>query len=212
MARRNHRHPSSVRPALAYPGTNGTRTHKCHYCGRANHGTNENGRISKANREVKCPAFTATCNKCSLTGHFSAVCRKRTPQKWGKADKLGSKPNSGYNEKMTSKSEDSASATDRSVYEDMCGASISQPCGIPADGAHACDGDTNVKTMAIEEMAHITSIGSRGSGSATMKSSLSHNSSTNSGVGLRGQSKASPQSHCMPGSTIGLCPLRLSIH
>ena len=45
---------------------------KCHYCGRAGHGTNENGRISKANREVNCPAFTATCNKCSLTGHFSA--------------------------------------------------------------------------------------------------------------------------------------------
>ena len=46
---------------------------KCHYCGRAGHGTNENGRISKANREANCPAFTATCNKCSLTGHFSAV-------------------------------------------------------------------------------------------------------------------------------------------
>ena len=79
---------------------------KCHYCGRAGHGTNENGRISKANREANCPAFTATCNKCSLTGHFSAVGRKRTPQKWDKADKLGSKPNSGYNKKMTSKSED----------------------------------------------------------------------------------------------------------
>ena len=79
---------------------------KCHYCGRAGHGTNENGRISKANREANCPAFTATCNKCSLTGQFSAVCRKRTPQKWGKADKLSSTPYSGYNEKMTTKSED----------------------------------------------------------------------------------------------------------
>ena len=136
---------------------------KCHYCGRAGHGTNENGRISKANREANCPAFAATYNKCSLTGHFSAVCRKRTPQKWGKADKLSSTPFSGYNEKMTTKSEDSASATDRSVYEEMCGASIPQPCGTPADGARACDGDTNVKTMATEEMAHITSIGSRGS-------------------------------------------------
>ena len=136
---------------------------KCHYCGRAGHGTNENGRISKANREANCPAFAATCNKCSLTGHFSAVCRKRTPQKWGKADKMSSTPYSGYNEKMTTKSEDSASATDRSVYEEMCGASISQPCGTPADGARACDGDTNVKTIATEEMAHVTSIGSRGS-------------------------------------------------
>ena len=138
---------------------------KCHYCGRAGHGTNENGRISKANREVNCPAFTATCNKCSLTGHFSAVCRKRTPQKWGKADNLGSTPNSGYNEKMTPKSENSASTTDRSmhsVYEEMCGASVSQPCGISASGACAYGGDTNVKTMAIEEMAHITSIGSSG--------------------------------------------------
>ena len=63
---------------------------KCHYCCRAGHGTNENGRISKANREVNCPAFTTTCNKCSLTWHFSAVCRKRAHQKWGKADNLGS--------------------------------------------------------------------------------------------------------------------------
>ena len=53
---RRHMHPSSVRPALAYPGTNGTKADdqskpgKCHYCGRAGHGTNENGRISKANR------------------------------------------------------------------------------------------------------------------------------------------------------------------
>ena len=85
----------------------------------------------------------ATCNKCSLTGHFSAVCRKRTPQKWGKADNLGSTPNSGYNEKMTPKSENSASATDRSmhsVYEEMCGASVSQPCGISASGARAYGG------------------------------------------------------------------------
>ena len=136
---------------------------KCHYCGRAGHGTNENGCISKDNREANCPAFSATCNKCSLMGHFSAVGRKRTPQKWGKADKLGSTPNSGYNEKMTSDSEDSASATDRSVYEEMCGASVSQPCEIPAGEARAYCGDTNVKTMAIEEMAHITSIGSCGS-------------------------------------------------
>ena len=64
---------------------------------------------------------------------------------------------------MTTKSEDSASATDRSVYEEMCGASISQHCGTPADVARACDGDTNVKPMTIEEMVHITSIGSRGS-------------------------------------------------
>ena len=64
---------------------------------------------------------------------------------------------------MTTKSEDSASAKDQSVYKEMCGASISQPCGSPADGARACDGDTNEKTMATEEMPHITSIGSRGS-------------------------------------------------
>ena len=49
-----------------------------------------------------------------------------------------------------------------SVYEEMCGASVSQPCGISAGGACACGGDTDVKTMAIDEMAHITSIGSRG--------------------------------------------------
>ena len=66
---------------------------------------------------------------------------------------------------MTLKSENSASATDRSmhsVYEEMCGASVSRPCGISAGGARACVGDTNLKTMAIDEMAHITSIGSRG--------------------------------------------------
>ena len=55
--------------------------------------------VSRYKRD-KNPA-KATCNKCSLTGHFSAVCRKRTPQKWGKADNLGSITNSGYNEKMT---------------------------------------------------------------------------------------------------------------
>ena len=88
----------------------------------------------RAYREANCPAFTATCNKCSLTGHFSAMCRKRTPQKWGKADKLSSTPYSGYNEKMTTKSEDSASATDQSVYEEICGASISHPAGLPPTG------------------------------------------------------------------------------
>ena len=113
---------------------------KCHYCGRAGHGTNENGRISKANREANYPACTAICNKCSLTGHFSAVCRIRTPQKWDKADNLGSTHNYGFNEKMTPKSENSASTTDRSmhsVYEEMCGASVSKPCGISAGGARA---------------------------------------------------------------------------
>ena len=172
---RRHRHPSSARPALAYPGTNGTRIHQrlTTRTSRVNvtivaelaTELTKTGPISKANREANCPAFTATCNKCSLTGHFSAVCRKRVPQKWGKADNLGSTPNSGYSEKMTPKSENSASATDRSmhsVYEEMCGASVSQHCGISAGGAHVCGGDTNVKTMAVEYMAHITSIGSRG--------------------------------------------------
>ena len=80
------------------------------------------------------------------------------PQKWDKADNLSSTPTSGYNEKMTPKSDNSASATDRSmhsVYEECAG----QHCGTSAGGAHACGGDSNVKTMAIEEMALMMMLG-----------------------------------------------------
>ncbi|RDH89254.1 MAG: hypothetical protein DIZ77_16200 [endosymbiont of Seepiophila jonesi] len=159
---------------------NQNRHFKCHYCGRTGHGTNTNGRTSKANREANCPAFNATCNKCSLTGHFSAVCRKQTPRKSDKIDKPGSPPKSGNMEMKTLKLDDTEGAADRSmpsVYEEMCEAKDSHSCDTRAgraragssqpsgtrSGSRAGGRENNGETDDIEEIGLVTSIASRGS-------------------------------------------------
>ncbi|XP_068206259.1 uncharacterized protein [Palaemon carinicauda] len=40
---------------------------KCYFCGNALHSTSR----------VSCPVRTATCNKCSKTGHFAKVCKSK---------------------------------------------------------------------------------------------------------------------------------------
>ncbi|MEO0563056.1 MAG: hypothetical protein AAF125_13190, partial [Chloroflexota bacterium] len=44
--------------------------HVCKYCGR----TEDHG-MRRHEREKSCPAFSHTCGKCNIRGHFDAVCR-----------------------------------------------------------------------------------------------------------------------------------------
>ena len=46
-----------------------SRKKPCTHCGRKTHGS------SPQEREKSCPAYSQTCNKCSRTGHYQAVCR-----------------------------------------------------------------------------------------------------------------------------------------
>ena len=56
---------------------------KCWACGGPSHGQKND----KNTRSQKCPAWTATCNKCNIKGHFNKSCSKCTEcGQWGHRD------------------------------------------------------------------------------------------------------------------------------
>ena len=65
--------------------------------------------------QLSAPTANNIMYRPMVGAYFSAECRKLTPQKSDTTDKLGSKHKLGYNETMTPESDDSASATDRSM-------------------------------------------------------------------------------------------------
>ena len=56
---------------------------KCWACGGPSHGPKND----RATRTRKCPAWTATCNKCNVKGHYNKCCSKcNTCESWGHRD------------------------------------------------------------------------------------------------------------------------------
>ena len=106
-------------------------TAKCWACGEAQHGRN-NDRNSRAR---SCEAWSSTCSKCSIRGHYTSCCSKCSScGTWGHRDKSSRwcDQNPRKKTKNTSKTyqteDDSTSAT----YDQLC--HIASAAGKPISG------------------------------------------------------------------------------
>ena len=76
-----HRKPEERPPGRT--GYNNENTSKCWACAGPSHGP----RNDRGTRSKKCPAWTFTCAKCSILGHYSKCCSKcSTCGAWGHRD------------------------------------------------------------------------------------------------------------------------------
>ena len=64
-------------------GNNSKSQYKCWACGGPGH----EPRNDRATRERKCPAWSSTCRKCNIKGHYGKMCSKCTScDQWGHKD------------------------------------------------------------------------------------------------------------------------------
>ena len=112
--------------------------HTCWACGGKSH-SQRNDRAARANQ---CPAWTSTCQKCSVKGHYTSCCGKCSScNQWGHRDsnsrfchmgKPSLNTSQGHNKPQSLKNHlvsNAEEAPDDEVFDQLCGASILQCLG-----------------------------------------------------------------------------------